>query len=230
MKLKSKKSKSSQLERKKSLNEKIMGPAIKYINSEAKLKISKKNSYALFHSPKDFDSKILNISNSYGRNYLKSKKNNLVSNFVHKTNSKSKYLKRMGKKNPLFELKKGVLSKKKSLKRFKDRSRDYSKKRSTKAILSKKNSTQYMKKPMFFEKKAVEIDNLLQLISSRESMDQNCDKSCTLESIQSVDDVVGKVNPLLVKMGEDVKKNLRSAVIAYENEISRLNRKSRYFT
>ena len=256
-KAKPKTSKSSKLERKTSLSgARMMTPLIKQNNSDARLNGPKPSaqSYGLFYSPRDLGSKIININHSYTKNLKTRGGVGGGSNLVGDAGSRSKYMKRMWKKNNLlFDMKKG--SKKKAAgggsgpdggKRRLEKSTDLNKKRSVKDLLRKKTSVKYIKKPLYFERKATERENLLQLINSRESIDRRMDNfgRSELRSRQSrsiVDDglegferdggseeedleeeeIKGVVNPMLLKLMSDFKSQMKEALEGNKKRMAR---------
>lgn len=117
----------------------VTTPMIKHNNSEAKLSSSSKqmkknSSYGLFYSPREISSNLQkgsnitgsrkkgfgnNISTSYTMNMKsRSKATNNVSNLTDKLDkfqsTRSKYMKKLGKKSPIFDIGKGLFSKKQS--------------------------------------------------------------------------------------------------------------------
>lgn len=118
-------------------------------------------------------------------------------------------MKKLGKKSPLFDLGKGVFSKKPS-------------RQEKREVLGKKSSMNSITRPQFFEKKAAERDNLLQLISSRESVDRISSMSYPLHSQESVE----LHEPS--QMTEGFKERSRDQILLEEMSYKPKSRKSGY--
>jgi len=178
--------------------------------------VGNNTAYGLFYSPKEIRSRLLNSSNSHLLNGLKTINSNLADSL-----GKSRYLKKVGKRHPFFDVNSTVFSKKGSTS---GRSRipegssqllndgsSYGNRKSSKDELS--------------SKRIVDVggQRILVLSNSREFLDYNELSYCSNSHRSgSIEPVKGEVNPHLLEKMELFKQNLKNAFMKSEAELSGL--------